>query len=67
MWAAREETINYRCLKIKLRKILGPKKDYTIIQDLYMPLHIVKTIKIMRLRWAGYVTWKREMRNVNRL
>jgi hypothetical protein len=50
-----------------LRKIFEPYKDYTIIHDLYMPLHIVKKMKIRKLRWAGYVTWKREMRNVNRL
>ena len=57
-----------------LRGIFGPEKDEVTgkwrklhneeLNDLYCSHYIVRVIKSRRMRWAGHVTHKRPLRNI---
>jgi hypothetical protein len=60
-----------------LRRIFEPKMDEVTegwrklhneeLRDLYSSPSIIRTIKLMRMRWPGYVALMRKRRNVCRL
>jgi hypothetical protein len=60
-----------------LRIIFGPKRDEVTgewrklhnkeLHDLYSSTNIVRVIKSIRMRWAGYVAWMGKERSVYRI
>jgi hypothetical protein len=60
-----------------LRRISGPKRDGVMggwrklqnaeVHDLHSPPSIIRIIKSMRMRWAGYVARKGEKRKAYKL